>query len=157
MAELAINQIVKIILGILVFVVVIISVTFAFRNYIKPYFEGISPGEEPPDLDTPYYKELVQDKNIVGIVKPIDGENYVFVGNGNTKTAYYFWSRNPKMLYQSIKWQYSIFDWKTDPRVGIIGSDGKLRISDEYLQKDSVLQEINMAEKIGAELYKMQS
>jgi hypothetical protein len=150
MAELAINQIIKIILGILVFVVIVISVTFAFKNYIKPYFEGISPSEEPPDLDTPYYKELVQDKNIVGTVKPADGENYVFVGGGSTKTIYYFSSRSPKELYQSI-------DWRWDSLVGLIGNDGKLRISDEYLKKDTVLQEINMAEKIGIELYKMQS
>ena len=148
MAELTINHIIKIILGILVFAVIVISATFAFRNYIMPYFEGISPAEEPPNLDTAYYKELMKPENLVGLVKNVDGENYLHTANGQ-KTAYYLSGRSPKKLYKSV-------DWALDPLVGLIGSDGKLRISDDY-KADAVLLEVNLAEKIGNELYLIKS
>jgi hypothetical protein len=69
MAELAINQIIKIILGILVFVIVVISATFAFQNYIKPYFAGITPSDESAvNLNDPFFKSLMKPENLVASV-----------------------------------------------------------------------------------------
>lgn len=46
MAELTINQLIKIILGILVFVVVVVGVYFVFKNYILDFFKNMVGGNE---------------------------------------------------------------------------------------------------------------
>ena len=42
MAGLTINQIVKIGIAVFVFVIVVVGVYLSFKNYILPYFKGIS-------------------------------------------------------------------------------------------------------------------
>jgi hypothetical protein len=39
MAELTINQIIKIMLGVLIFVIIVMGAYFAFKDYIIPYFK----------------------------------------------------------------------------------------------------------------------
>jgi len=41
MAELTINQVIKIAIGVFVVAIVIFGVTMSFKNYIIPYFQGV--------------------------------------------------------------------------------------------------------------------
>ena len=50
MAELTINQLIKIILGILVVVVVIVALYFAFKERIFGFFKNLPTGAEPVNL-----------------------------------------------------------------------------------------------------------
>jgi len=43
MAELSINQLIKIILGVIVFMVVVLGIYFFFRNYVISFFKNIIP------------------------------------------------------------------------------------------------------------------
>ncbi len=152
MAELAINNIIKIILAVFVFVLVVVSVALAFKNYLMPYFAGISPSEDQVDLNDPYYKSLVQPKNVVATVQEKNGRASLVIQN--QVTNYYFDKRDPKKIRLYVPWQGNIFDWKLDPQIGSLGSDRKIRISD--LTKHPDLASVNLAERIGNELYKPQ-
>lgn len=152
MGELAINQIIKIILGVLVFVVVIASIALAFKGYIKPYFEGISPANDTSvDLNSQYYKNLVQDKNLVAT---IDNSNYILIGS--TKTSYYL-SKNRDAVRKDIKREIlSPSTWKGYEIVGTVGKDRIIRITEP---NDSVLKAINLGEIVGNRngIYRIQS
>jgi hypothetical protein len=50
MAELTINQVIKIIIGIFVVVVVIVGLYFAFREKILAFFKNLPTGAEPITL-----------------------------------------------------------------------------------------------------------
>ena len=49
MAEIIINNVVKLILGILILVIILTGLFFAFRFYIIPYFKGL-PGNEIAEI-----------------------------------------------------------------------------------------------------------
>jgi len=46
MSELTIGQLIKIIIGVLVFVVVVVAISFFFKDYVINFFKGFSGGEE---------------------------------------------------------------------------------------------------------------
>jgi hypothetical protein len=46
MSELTVGQLIKIILGVLVFVVVVLGLYFFFRNYVFDFFKNIGGGNE---------------------------------------------------------------------------------------------------------------
>lgn len=50
MAELAIGQLIKIILGILVFVAVVLGVYFVFKNYVFDFIGGVGPDNSSVNL-----------------------------------------------------------------------------------------------------------
>lgn len=50
MAELTINQVIKIILGIFVVVVVVVALYFTFREKIISFFKNLPTGAEPISL-----------------------------------------------------------------------------------------------------------
>ena len=50
MAELTVNQVIKIILGIFVVAVVVVALYFAFRDKILDFFKNLPTGAEPVTL-----------------------------------------------------------------------------------------------------------
>ena len=141
--ELAIGQIIKIIIAVLVFAVVVISVSLGFRNYIIPYFSD-TPADNR-DLTTPYYQELINQENVVGVIIKGDKAHYISI-NGE-KTAYYFWKNNVEDIYRDDSW--------IDDTIGEVDKNGIIAIKGSYLKEDARLGIIDRGEKIGNEIYKM--
>jgi len=50
MSELTIGQLIKIIIGVLVFVVVVIGLYFFFKNYVFDFFRNVGGGNETNGL-----------------------------------------------------------------------------------------------------------
>ena len=50
MAELTINQLIKIILGVLVFVAVVVGIYLFFKNYVFSFFDNVAPTKETAKL-----------------------------------------------------------------------------------------------------------
>lgn len=48
MAELTINQLIKLIMGILVIVAVVWGVYYVFQNYVADFIKNLGPGTNPP-------------------------------------------------------------------------------------------------------------
>src|SRR3989344_3868091 len=156
MTELTTNQIIKIIIAVLVFVIVAVAVYWSFSNYIIPYFKGF--GIEPPDLTSQYYKELLKEENLVGFVE-IERENKIRICG--SPTNYYFVKDSPVIKKDIVTndgaWYEDIWSRiKFDPKVGETGKDRKIIILNEYLNDDGgILKKIEGAERIGNEVRKI--
>ena len=152
MTELTTGQIVKIIIAVLVLVVMIGGIIMGFRGYVIPYFKDIGPSEQI-DLTTPYYQELLQDENLVGVVKRDLKYSYIIIRIvGSDKkddwkpTTYYFFKDSGE-IYKNVEGSnWNPFSWTKDPFAGKIAGDGKIVIEREYIQE---LEVINGAERIG--------
>ncbi|OIO81490.1 hypothetical protein AUJ84_00940 [Candidatus Pacearchaeota archaeon CG1_02_32_132] len=142
--ELTTGQIIKIIIAVLVFVIVVASIAFSFKNYIIPYFTDV-PGGEQKDITTPYYQELIKDENLVATI--VQGDKAKYISIGGKKTLYYFWKSDVTNIYRDDFW--------IDDKIGTVDKNGIIEIDSSYLKEDVNLGEINGAEKIGTEIYKI--
>lgn len=143
--ELTTGQIIKIIIAILVFVIVVVSIAFSFKNYIIPYFTDV-PGGEQKDITMPYYQELIKSENLVATIVNVGGNNAHYITIDESKTLYYFWKSDVNNIYRDDSW--------IDNKIGIVDKNGIVEIKDGYLEEDDKLVIINGGEKIGNEIYK---
>ena len=143
MAELTINQLIKIVIALIVMIIIILGIYAGVRYYIIPYFSGIGFEEPKVDINTQFGRELIQEKNLIGRV---DSEGFFIYEN--KKTDLYFEEGEIKIK------EYGWFGWdklNPDESAGIVGNDGKLEVK-EITQYYSVL---NGAYKYGNEIYKI--
>lgn len=153
--ELTTSNLIKIIIGVFIIVLVILGVYIAMKNYIIPYFSGIGFEEPKIDANTEFGKELIQDKNKIGIV---DNEGY-FVYQGK-KTDVYFkenkiylreYFGELKTGFWSIFLLNPIKRLKPNSEIGSLDNEGKISINKEVEYKDI----LNNAYKNGNEIYKI--
>jgi len=152
MAELTISQLIKMLLFVAVIVVVITGAYLGFRNYVIPYFEDLGPSERELDLSTPYYQDLMREENLAGVTVLKEGYLYFSVKEGGATfgTSYYL---DDGSIYIA-EGEYFGFD----EEIGEIDkSSGKIKIFDEWLDKDMLLKNIDGGEKIGNEIYKIRA
>jgi len=142
MAELTINQLIKIALASAVMIIIILGIYAGVRYSIIPYFSGIGFEEPRVDINTQFGQELIQDRNLIGRV---DNEGFFIYENQKTDLRF----KDGKILlsesFLGINWL------KPDTKSGIVGNDGRLEVK-EITQYYSVL---NGAYKYGNEIYKV--
>lgn len=120
MAELTIEQTIKIILGVLVVTAVVISITLGFKSYIIPYFNSFFPSEEI-DTSTPFYQELMKPDNLIASLG----------SDGKMITEKYYLSRNKIWEKREGVW-WNPFTYKRDPEVGAIDEKQIVHINEAY-------------------------
>ena len=154
MAELTIDQIIKIVLAVLVLVLVLTGIYMAFSNYIIPYFSDLGPSQEP-DISTPYYQDLIKDDNLIAKTSVDKDVNFIDVRQGNdfARTDYYFLRKTGK-IYKNLDGGWlKPWEWAIDPQVGDI-LNSKIRIfSEGTYSTDSNLLTIQGADKVGVGIY----
>lgn len=142
MAQLTINNLIKIIIAVIVIVIVIVAVYFVMSNYIIPYFTDLGFEESRIDTTTAFAKELLKEENIIGSVS--DG-TFIYEGR---ETDLYFKSGS---LYMK-KTGWFNWDWTgRDIKVGNLDSEGKIIISQEVPGTEL----LSNAYKYGNEIYKI--
>lgn len=149
MSEMTTEQTIKIVIGVLIFVIVVFGIYVSFRNYVIPYFSGFSE-KDSRDFTTPYYKDLVNDNNRIASLD--DAGAIIF--KGGDKTTYYF-SKDRSNIYSGNNAWYNRLVWNTDIRIGVMDKNFKVLIYNQYLTQDSRLGEINGAELVNNDLYKV--
>lgn len=154
MSELTVNEIVKIVIGVLLLVVVIGGVYLVFKDRIVSYFTGFSPPHEV-DATSAFGQELIQDKNIVATLFLSSSSNYItLVGPPPRQTQYYFVKNSDRIkkdigVFSSLSWR-GVFG--ADQEVGTIDGTGKVVIVDVFLS-DADLQKIRGAYRNRGGLY----
>lgn len=143
-AELTVNQIIVMVIAVFVLVIVIVGAGLAFYNYIYPNFKGYT-YEDKRNLDGPYYNSLIKPENVVASTDGQTKTPYIIL-NGQ-KTKYYF-TADRKQIKEATSW------YQKNPIVAEIDVDYKIKVSDEYLQKDPRLAVIENGELIEREIYK---
>lgn len=161
MSELTTNKIITIIIAVFVLVIVLIALSYAMGEYIIPYFRGLGPQEPEIDVTSPFYQNCL--KNIVALVEQ---ERYSYIKLKQTdgsfkKTEYYlqggkvvrFEKTSSLVSYVPVLGPFIVdrLDWDTE--VGIIDSEGKIKLEEEQAKKD--LKEIDGATKVYNEICKI--
>lgn len=144
MAELATNEVIKIVIAVLVLAVVIFGLVSGYRNYIVPYFEDLGPSNEKKDLDSQYYKELVKKENEVAILTSGDKEQYLIIKGEKTR---YYWKKGD-IKEDNGKW------YALDKKLGITDKNGRIAIFEESLAGNPEIEALKGAEKVGNAFYK---
>ncbi len=144
MAELATNEVIKIVIAVLVLAVVIFGLVAGYRNYILPYFEDLGPSEEEKDLNSQYYKELIDKTNEVAILSSGQKEQYLIINGEKTR---YYWKKGA-INEDDGRW----YNW--DDKLGVTGKDGRVVIFEESFAGHPGILVLNGAEKVGNAFYK---
>lgn len=150
MVELTMNTIIKITIGVVVIVMVIFAIVMGFQNYIIPYFEGFSPGDEeqPIDLTDPDYIELRDGGIVIATIQEIDNRDRI-IFTYNLKNRDFYIDEKKIMLTEK-----GIFNWDwtaNDAQVGSIGDRGKIALLEAFEIKTPI-GSIHGATRLGKEI-----
>lgn len=156
MAELTTEQIVKIVIAVLILVLVLSGVYLAFKGSIFPYFSNIAPAHQP-DLENPYYKELLKNDNLVATFSYYDDEAVISVRSGveYVKTPFYITKKSGK-LYRTLGARLTLnpLGWfGKDQYVGIVNRENGVIMIESEFKEESYLSEIDGGYKYEGGIY----
>jgi len=143
MAELAVNTMIKLVVGIFILVIVVSGVTFGFTKYIKPYFEGFLPDDSDEGLDESFVAELLKPENYVAGIEVEKGKSYV---EGSDK-KYYIRGRIIEMNKGF---------WRLNPNVAKIDKISRLVVVEDEYANDKFLKTIDRSYLINGAFRKIQ-
>ncbi len=153
MTEIAIGQIIKMVIAVVVAVVVIFGIYLIFTTYIIPSFTG-GGDDDGGEYEGAVYsedalKEIVVEKNEIGEFIKEDGKDFIYL---NGKSEFY---REGDKIMMVDKWIFG-WDWiDSDEVVGKVhypGDYGVIVIEEEDLGI-GVLSELNNAVLHGDKIY----
>lgn len=153
MSQMTMEQIVKIIIAVFVFILVLTGVIIGFRNYIIPYFTDLGPGQEKEDFSSPHYQTLLKEESLIGVLSKEGNKNFIMLKSGSSfvKTKYYFWKESGE-IYENIEGgTLTFWTWRNDKKVGEFNSAGVITLD----MSASEILSIQGATKIGNELRKI--
>jgi hypothetical protein len=152
--ELTIENIIKIVIGVIVVLAVVGGIYLSFKNYVIPYFAGIGFGEGESGVISGKPTYFCSGKTPLGRFVKEDKRYYFYFNSGDTsqKTDYYL--DKDKTLNQVVKFlSNGIWRLGINREIGKL-EDNRINVYGDYEKEDSYTKALSGAYLDGLEVCK---